>query len=117
MLSIVDQKDLGFRLGASDYLLKPSDRDALIGALRRVAAPPCRLLVADDDPLVPDLIRQLLEDLGCEIEAAGDGRAALAASLAKRRPDVLLLDLLMPRLDGFGVLEQLAQNPALAAFR
>ncbi len=113
VLSIVDQKDLGFRLGASDYLLKPPDRDALIGALRRVAAPPCRLLVADDDPLVPDLIRQLLEDLGCEIEAADDGRAALAM-LAKRRPDVLLLDLLMPNLDGFGVLEQLAQNPALA---
>ncbi len=113
VLSIVDQKDLGFRLGASDYLLKPPDRDALVGALRRVAAPPCRLLVADDDPLVPDLIRQLLEDLGCEIEAAGDGWAALAM-LAERRPDVLLLDLLMPNLDGFGVLEQLAQNPALA---
>jgi adenylate cyclase len=113
VLSIVDQKDLGFRLGAADYLLKPPDRDALLGALRRVAAPPCRLLVADDDPLVPDLIRQLLEDLGCEIEAAGDGRAALAM-LARRRPDVLLLDLLMPGLDGFGVLEQLAQNPALA---
>jgi len=113
VLSIVDQKDLGFRLGAADYLLKPPDRDALIGALRRVAAPPCRLLVADDDPLVPDLIRQLLDDQGCEIEAAGDGRAALAI-MAQRRPDVLLLDLLMPNLDGFGVLEQLAQNPALA---
>jgi adenylate cyclase len=113
VLSIVDQKDLGFRLGASDYLLKPPDRDALVGALRRVAAPPCRLLVADDDPLVPDLIRQLLEGLECEIDAAGDGRAALAM-LAGRRPDVLLLDLLMPNLDGFGVLEQLAQNPALA---
>ncbi len=113
VLSIVDQKDLGFRLGASDYLLKPPDRDALICALRRVAAPPWRLLIADDDPLVPDLIRQLLEDQGCEIEAAGDGRAALAM-LARRRPDVLLLDLLMPNLDGFGVLEQLAQNPSLA---
>jgi adenylate cyclase len=113
VLSIVDQKDLGFRLGASDYLLKPPDRDALVAALRRVAAPPCRLLVADDDPLVPDLIRQLLEDLGCEIEAAGDGRVALAM-LAQRRPDVLLLDLLMPNLDGFGVLEQVAQNPALS---
>ncbi len=80
------------------------------GAWRRA---PCRLLVADDDPLVPDLIRQLLEDQGFEIEAAADGRAALAM-LAQRRPDALLLDLLMPNLDGFGVLEQLAQNPALA---
>ncbi len=111
LLSIVDQKDLGYRLGAFDYLLKPFDREALVATLQRIAAPPCRVLVADDDPMVVDLVRQLLEGEGCEVEAAADGQEALAA-IARRRPDVLLLDLLMPRLDGFGVIEQLEQNPA-----
>ena len=111
LLSIVDQKDLGHRLGAFDYLLKPFDREALVATLQRIAAPPCRVLVADDDPMVVDLVRQLLEGEGCEVEAAADGQEALAA-IAQRQPDVLLLDLLMPRLDGFGVLEQLEQNPA-----
>jgi CheY-like chemotaxis protein len=113
MLSIVDQKDLGYRLGAFDYLLKPFDREALVATLQRIAAPPCRLLVVDDDPLVIDLVRQLLEGEQCEIEAAADGREALAA-LARRRPDVVLLDLLMPRLDGFGVIDRLEQNPAFS---
>jgi adenylate cyclase len=111
MLSIVDQKDLGYRLGAFDYLLKPFERDALVATLQRIAAPPCRMLVVDDDPMVVDLVRQMLEGEDCEIEAGADGQEALAA-LARRRPDVMLLDLLMPRLDGFGVIDQLEQNPA-----
>ena len=111
VLSIIDQKDLGYRLGACDYLLKPFDREALVSTLARIAAPPCRVLVVDDDPLVIDLVRQLLEQQGCEIDVAADGREALAA-LALRRPDVMLLDLLMPRFDGFGVIDQLEQNPA-----
>ena len=64
------------------------------------------LLVVDDDPQVVDLVRQLLEDAPYEIAAAVDGQAALEA-IDQRRPDVILLDLLMPRLDGFGVLEYL----------
>jgi CheY-like chemotaxis protein len=113
MLSIVDQKDLGYRLGAFDYLLKPFERETLVATLQRIAAPPCRMLVVDDDPMVVDLVRQMLEGEDCEIEAATDGEEALAA-LARRRPDVVLLDLLMPRLDGFGVIDQLEQNPALS---
>ena len=111
VLSIVDQKDLGFRLGAADYLLKPPDRDALLAALRRVAAPPCRLLVADDDPLVPDLIRQLLEDQGCEIEAAATaGRRSPRSRGGARTRAARPAD---AGLDGFGVLEQIEQDPAL----
>jgi adenylate cyclase len=111
VLSIIDQKDLGYRLGAFDYLLKPFEREALVATLARIAAPPCRVLVVDDDPLVVDLVRQLLEPQGWDVAAAADGREALAA-LALRRPDVMLLDLLMPRLDGFAVIEQLEGNPA-----
>ena len=54
------------------------------------------------------------KDEGCEVEAAADGEEALAA-IARHLPDVLLLDLLMPRLDGFGVIEQLEQNPAASS--
>ncbi|MBM3225291.1 MAG: response regulator [Candidatus Tectomicrobia bacterium] len=110
LLSIVDQKDLGYRLGAFDYLLKPFDREAILATLGRVAPARDRLLVIDDDPLVVDLVRQLLEDQPYAITAAEDGQAALAA-IARHQPEVILLDLLMPHLDGFGVLEYLHQTP------
>jgi signal transduction histidine kinase/DNA-binding response OmpR family regulator len=110
LLSIVDQKDLGYRLGAFDYLLKPFDREAILATLGRLSPAHQRLLVVDDDPYVIDLVRQLLEGQPYEIEAASDGQAALEA-IAQRQPDVILLDLLMPRLDGFGVLEYLHRTP------
>ncbi|HET8585875.1 MAG TPA: response regulator, partial [Casimicrobiaceae bacterium] len=114
MLTIVDKKPLGYELGAADYLLKPFDTDAIVAALRRVARrngghPPKRVLVADDDPDVIDLVRQLV-GAQYELRAAGDGIDALAA-IARHRPDVILLDLMMPRLDGFGVIERLRLDP------
>jgi CheY-like chemotaxis protein len=66
--------------------------------------------VVDDDPYVVDLVRQFLEGEPYAVAAAMDGLEALAA-VAQQRPDVILLDLLMPRLDGFGVLEALRQEP------
>jgi CheY-like chemotaxis protein len=109
LLSVVDQKDLGYRLGAADYLLKPFERDDLIAALQRVA-PRCRsLLVVDDDPNVADLVRQSLEEEAYQIDVAEDGVAALDA-IEQRRPDVILLDLLMPRMDGFEVIVRLQRD-------
>jgi PAS domain S-box-containing protein len=111
ILSIVDQKDRGHRLGAADYLLKPFDRGSILMALARLAPLRKHLLVADDDPLVADLVHQLLEGEAYEIEVAADGKQALRA-IERRRPEVILLDLLMPVLDGFGVLERLQETPA-----
>jgi CheY-like chemotaxis protein len=113
LLTIVDKRALGYQLGAADYLVKPLDSDSVLRALRRLARAnggrlPSRLLVVDDDPLVPDLVRQLLPASEFEVEAADDGLAALEA-VARRRPDAILLDLMMPRLDGFGVIERLRQ--------
>ena len=110
VLSVVDQKELGYRLGAFDYLMKPIDREVLLAALARISPQRGRLLIVDDDPLVVDLMRQFLEDEDYDIEAAMDGQEALEA-IARQRPDVIFLDLLMPRLDGFGVIEQLRIDP------
>jgi signal transduction histidine kinase/CheY-like chemotaxis protein/putative methionine-R-sulfoxide reductase with GAF domain len=114
VLSIVDNQELGYRLGACDYLVKPFDRDAILSTLARIAATPkdphhVDLLVVDDDLQVVDLVRQLLEDEPYEVRAASDGQAALEA-ISRQCPDIILLDLLMPRLDGFGVIEWLRQS-------
>jgi PAS domain S-box-containing protein len=110
VLSIVDNKGLGYHLGAFDYLLKPFDREAILAALRRIPTPRGHLLVVDDDPQVADLVQQLLEGEPYAITTAMDGQEALAA-ISRQRPDIVLLDLLMPRLDGFGVLAHLQREP------
>jgi CheY-like chemotaxis protein len=99
--------------------VKPLDREALLAALGRMAQAnggiaPKRLLVADDDPNVIEMIQQLLGETSYEVHAAADGLAALDA-IARRRPDAILLDLMMPRLDGFGVIERLRQSPEHAS--
>jgi adenylate cyclase len=106
LVSIVDQKDLGFQLAAADYVVKPFDREALIGALARVAPRCRRILVVDDDPNVAELVRQWLEGEGCTINWAPDGVAGLER-IAQARPGVIFLDLLMPRMDGFAFLDAL----------
>jgi CheY-like chemotaxis protein len=107
ILSIVDKHDLGYRLGAADYLLKPIDRAAILGTLDRLLGAGGRLLVVDD------LIGQMLDGQPYRIDAAADGEAALEA-VAAARPDLILLDLLMPGLDGLGVIERLKANPDTA---
>jgi CheY-like chemotaxis protein len=66
--------------------------------------------VVDDDPQVVDLVCQLLEGEPYEIMAAADGQEALEV-IGRRRPEAILLDLLMPRMDGFALIEQLQQDP------
>jgi len=109
VLSIVDNKALGYQLGAYDYLLKPFDREAILAALTRIPPQRGRLLVVDDDVQVVDMVRQFLEGEPYEVVAAADGQEALEA-ISQQRPDILLLDLLMPRLDGFAVIERLRQD-------
>ena len=109
VLSIVDNKALGYQLGAFDYLLKPFDREAILAALTRIPSQRGRLLVVDDDVHIADLVRQFLEGEPYEVVAAADGQEALEA-ISQQRPDILLLDLLMPRLDGFAVIERLRQD-------
>ncbi len=110
VLSIIDNKDLGYRLGAFDYLLNPFDREAILAALAHISPQQGGLLVVDGDPQLVGLVRQLLEGEPYEVVTATDGQEALKA-IAQKRPDIILLDLLMPEMDGFAVIEHLQQDP------
>jgi signal transduction histidine kinase/CheY-like chemotaxis protein len=115
LLTIIDKKALGFKLGASAYLLKPLDPVAVLDALKSVTRAAGRnqtyVLVVDDDPLVADLLKQILPASEFAITSANDGIAGLEI-IQQSRPDVVLLDLMMPHLDGFGVIEQLRSDPS-----
>ncbi|HMU94615.1 MAG TPA: GAF domain-containing protein, partial [Anaerolineales bacterium] len=115
LLTIVDKKALGFRLGASAYLLKPLNPREVIDTLSRVTKKIGRthihVLVVDDDPHIPDMLKQILPASEFDLRSAEDGVQGLEA-IAMSVPDVLLLDIMMPRLDGFGVIKRLRANPA-----
>jgi signal transduction histidine kinase/CheY-like chemotaxis protein len=111
MLTIAEDRNKGFALGASDYLTKPLDRGRLAALLQKYRARGlcCSALVAEDDEVTRRVLRETLEKEGWAVAEAGDGRAALAA-VAARRPDLILLDLLMPEMDGFEFLEELRKE-------
>jgi signal transduction histidine kinase/DNA-binding response OmpR family regulator len=113
MLTIVGDRDMGFALGAADFLLKPIDRTQLIVTLRRHlrSAPNGPALVVEDDPQLRTMLRRALEAEGWQVEDAEHGAAAMDRVRA-RIPGVILLDLLMPVMDGFQVLAELRKNPA-----
>jgi signal transduction histidine kinase/DNA-binding response OmpR family regulator len=102
MQTIVDNKQMGYALGAADYLTKPVDWQRLTSLLRkyRCAHPPCPVLVVEDDAAMREVLRRMLEAEGWAVSAAANGREALAC-LAEGRPDLILLDLMMPEMDGF----------------
>ncbi len=114
LLTIVDKKALGFKLGAAAYLLKPLDPAAVRETLNQVTYTtmrrPKHVLVIDDDPHIADMLSQYLSEAEFKLESAVDGVAGLAAVKADP-PDIILLDLMMPRLDGFGFLDRLRADP------
>ena len=110
VVSIIDNKDLGFRLGADDYLIKPIDKQALIRVLQKHTGRGMVALVVDDEPTVVDLATQLLEEDGWTVRSAANGQLALD-DIARQKPDVVLLDLMMPVMDGFETLNRLRQDP------
>ncbi|MBT7597126.1 MAG: response regulator, partial [Gemmatimonadetes bacterium] len=113
VVSIIDDKELGYRLGADEYLVKPVDRDALTRVLHKFEGRGKQVLICDDDPNLIELTRQLLEEDGWTVRAATNGQEALD-EIGRERPDALLLDLMMPVMDGFETLNRLRAEVATA---
>jgi len=100
--------------GAEDYLVKPIQRSVLLDSIR-TACPQARTIVlADDDAEARQLFARMLASAGeaCTVLQATDGEATLTL-LRERRPDLLLLDLVMPKSDGFMVLEAKGADPTI----
>jgi signal transduction histidine kinase/DNA-binding response OmpR family regulator len=111
LITIADEQGRGYALGATDYLVKPVDRKRLAAALRAVVARDgARVLLVDDDETTRTLIREELERSGWTVVEADNGRVALAR-LADQRPDAIVLDLIMPEMDGFEFLAELRGRP------
>jgi PAS domain S-box-containing protein len=108
LLSIVNDRKTGFALGATEYLTKPLDRERLTAVLGRISnGRGSRLaLVVDDLPENRELLRSALEGDGWTVEEAGNGLEALER-VEHRRPDAILLDLMMPEMDGIAFVERL----------
>ena len=116
MMTISDEKQKGFTLGASGYLTKPVDRAQLAQLLDRFKIPVAtpRALVVEDDPSTREMMRRLLIGEGWEVSLSANGREALDR-LSAEYPNLVLLDLMMPEMDGFEFLAEFRKNPKFAA--
>jgi CheY-like chemotaxis protein len=110
MLTIVDDRNLGYALGAADYLTKPIDRERLVTVLEKYRRD-LPVLVVDDDVEVRQLLRRMLEPEGYTVVEAENGRAALER-LRDVSPSVVLLDLMMPEMDGFEFVAEFRRHEA-----
>ena len=113
MLTIVDNKNLGYALGAADYLTKPIQRDRLQAILAKYCptSRPGTVLVVEDDAETREVLGRLLEKVGLRVQYAANGRLALER-LAEGQPELILLDLMMPEMDGFQFVDHIRQHEA-----
>ncbi|MGE0130550.1 MAG: response regulator [Blastocatellales bacterium] len=111
MLTIVDEKNLGYALGAAEYLNKPIDRERLLALLAkyRPDVQTGLVLVVEDDPATRDVLRRLLEKEGWQVTEAENGWVGLER-LNAQTPHLILLDLMMPEMDGFAFVEELQKD-------
>jgi PAS domain S-box-containing protein len=111
--SIVSDEGRGFSLGAADYLVKPIMEEELLAALSRLdqRAEETKVLVIDDQADDILLIRRILEaQHGYRVIEAGGGQSGIDL-VHQCKPDIIILDLMMPEIDGFAVLEALKREP------
>lgn len=113
LVTILGDREMGYALGATDYLTKPIDIESLlkvIGRFRR-AEEHAEVLVVDDDPATRDVLRRALGKEGWSIAEASDGHGALAMLEDREAPlTAVVLDLMMPGMDGFTVLDVMRRS-------
>jgi len=116
VVSIIDQQRVGFALGATDYLIKPIQKPALLESIRmHVAAKTdddAAILLVDDDSQNLELVQETLRAAGYETQSVQSGARALEV-LSSKVVGAVLLDLLMPGMDGFQVIRHVRQEPTL----
>jgi CheY-like chemotaxis protein len=113
IITIVDEKNKGYALGATDYMSKPIDRARLSRILEKYRADGVdrSVLVVEDDATNRALMCRMMRDVGWTVAEAENGRVGLER-LAQAPPDLILLDLMMPEVDGFEFLAQMRETPA-----
>jgi two-component system, NarL family, sensor histidine kinase EvgS len=119
VVTIVDQPGVGTALGADEYLIKPVDKATLLVAVERClrsrggAAPARTILVVEDDVSTLEMIVELLRVYGYAVSTATDGAQA-RASVAQSLPELVILDLVLPKMSGFELLAEWRSNPRTA---
>ena len=113
MVSMLDDRTLGYSLGAADYLNKPVEHERLLAVLRKHCPKhgSGHVLIVEDDDATREMIRRILEKEGWSIAEAENGLIGLER-LAEAAPGAILLDLMMPKMDGFEFLARLRENAA-----
>ncbi len=111
MLTLVEDKEIGYSLGAAEYLTKPISRDQLTAVLRKYRAerPPFTVMVVEDDERTREMVIRMLNKAGWQVIEANNGEMALRC-LEKYHPDLILLDLMMPEMDGFEFIVHLRKH-------
>ncbi|HJZ48426.1 MAG TPA: response regulator, partial [Roseiflexaceae bacterium] len=111
-VSATSEYERALALGGSGFISKPFTADELLGQIRALIAPrQRRVLVVDDDYHVRPTLARLLQRGGFQVAEASDGRTGLEL-IQREPPDLVLLDIRMPDIDGYEVLRQLKQSPA-----
>lgn len=110
VISMVDEENKGFTLGASEYLTKPIDRTRLHILMKKYRWDSGSALVVEDDEGTRKLLCSMLEEYGLNIQEAENGKIALER-VQEKSPGVIFLDLMMPEMDGFEFIEELKKNP------
>jgi CheY-like chemotaxis protein len=119
VVTIVDQPAIGTALGADEYLIKPVNKAALLAALERcLAARPAKsptrsILVVEDDAPTREVISEMLHREGYSVTTAADGEQA-RVSVTHSLPELVILDLLLPKVSGFELLSEWRANPRTA---
>ena len=112
MLTILQDQELGYVLGATEFLTKPIDRERLAAVLQKYQVGPApQVLIVEDDDSTRQILRRTLAKQGWTVAEAEDGEAALER-VAQHPPGLILLDLMMPKMDGFAFLDELRKHEA-----